>query len=270
MISFKKKTALITGASSGIGKAFAETLAQKGADVILVARSGEKLNSLAAALRKVRQVKAEVIVADLSDHAAPDRVHDAVRKLGVHVDILINNAGFGSYGPFHSLSMQQVGGMIMVNVHSLAGLTRLFLPGMREKQEGIIINVASTAAFQPTPFTAVYGASKAFVLSFSEALWGEYRSEGIRVLALCPGPTETDFFKVAGEGAAPGRNRRPVIGVVASALKALERGKSFVVDGRLNYLGSQSVRLAPRQVVVRSAARIMRPRVESKGTSGIV
>ena len=264
MIDFEKKTALITGSSSGIGKAFAETLAEKGANVILLARSRNKLDDLAAVLRRDRHVRADVVVADLSDREAPERVHEAVRKLGLRVDVLINNAGFGSHGPFHSLPARTVDEMIMVNVHAVAVLTRLFLPEMRERHDGIIINVASTAAFQPTPFVAVYGATKAFVLSFSEALWGEYRTEGIRVLALCPGATATAFFETAGEGATPGRRRRTVESVVASALKALARGKSFVVDGGLNYLGSQSVRLAPRQVVLRSAARIMRPRARAE------
>jgi hypothetical protein len=172
------------------------------------------------------------------------------------VDIVINNAGFGSHGPFHSLPIDKMQDMILLNVLALARLTHLFLTRMVERREGIIVNVASTAAFQPVPYMAVYGASKASVLSFSEALWAEYRSQGIRILALCPGATQTEFFKVAGESAAMGR-KRAVESVVESAMKALRRGKSFVVDGRLNYLMTQSIRLAPRGMVARSAARIM-------------
>jgi short-subunit dehydrogenase len=265
-IGFEKKTALITGASSGIGESFAETLAARGTNVILVARSKGKLDRLAAKIRKARKVAAEVIVADLTEEKAPDKVYSAVKKLGHHVDILINNAGFGSHGPFHTLSTNEDHKEIMLNVVALVRLTHLFLPRMVEGREGIVINVASTAAFQPTPFMAVYGASKAFVLSFSEALWAEYRSHGIRVLDLCPGATETNFSKVAGESAAVGK-KRTVESVIASALKALERGKSYVVDGRLNYIMTQSIRLSPRGLVARVAARMMKPKERNKGGS---
>jgi uncharacterized protein len=257
MIDFDGKTALITGASSGIGAAFAETLAAKGADVILVARSKGKLDRIAARIRKTWKVSAEVIVADLSKTDAPDKVFVRTKKLRRHVDILVNNAGFGAHGPFDALQMEKVQDMLMVNVAAPVRLTHKFLPGMISEREGIIVNVASTAAFQPVPFMALYGSSKAFVLSFSEALWAEYRRQGIRVLALCPGTTETNFFKVSGEQATKGR-MRTVENVVASAIKALERGKSYVVDGKLNYLASLSVRLSPRGFVATMAARIMK------------
>ncbi len=259
MINFEKKTALVTGASSGIGRAFAQTLAARGADVILVARSTDRLNALAAALRRDHRVTADVIAADLSRPEAPDSVHAAVEALGRRVDVLINNAGFGAHGPFHAQQEQMINDLLMLNVVALVRLSRLFLPGMLAKKEGIIVHVASNAAFQPVPYMAIYGASKAFVLSFSEALWGEYRTQGIRVLALCPGATETEFFRTAGEDAAMGR-KRPVDSVVATALKALDRGKPSVVDGGLNRLAAQSIRLAPRRLVAQSAARIMRPR----------
>jgi len=264
MITFEKMTALISGASSGIGRAFAETLAAKGASVILVARSKGKLDSLAAQIRKKHKVAADVIVADLSKEKAPDTVFAKVRRLGHRVDILVSNAGFGTYGRFHDLSVHDDHREIMLNVAALVRLTHLFLPGMVKRREGIIMNVASAATFQPAPFMAVYGASKAFVLSFSEALWAEYRAQGIRVLAVCPGPTEANFFKVAGNGdATPGR-KRTAEDVVATALRGLERGKSYVVDDRLIYLGTLSVRLAPRGVVASSAARIMAPKARSK------
>jgi len=260
MINFENTTALITGASSGIGKAFAETLAANGANVILVARSKGKLDSLAAAIRKKHRVAADVIVADLTKEKAPDAVFAKVRRLHRQLDILVNNAGFGTYGRFHDLPTDDDHKEIMLNVVALVRLTHLFLPAMARRGDGIIMNVASAAAFQPAPFMAVYGASKAFVLSFSEALWAEYRSHGVRVLAVCPGPTETNFFKVAGNGdATPGR-KRTVENVIATALRGLERGKSYVVDGRLIYLGTLSVRLAPRGIVAKSAARIMAPK----------
>ncbi|MGO9307927.1 MAG: SDR family NAD(P)-dependent oxidoreductase [Spirochaetia bacterium] len=265
MIDFKKKTALVTGASSGIGEAFAETLAARGANVILVARSKGKLDRLAARIRKARKASADVIVADLSQENAPDKVYSAVRKLGRDVDILVNNAGFGTHGPFHALSARDEHEEIMLNVAALVGLTHLFLPGMLARRGGIVVNVASTAAFQPVPYMAVYGATKAFVLSFSEALWAEYRGVGVRVLALCPGPTETNFFKVAGESVVVGK-KRAVASVIATALTALERGKSSVIDGRLNYLMAQSVRLSPRGLLAGVAGRVLKPKdAEKKG-----
>jgi uncharacterized protein len=260
MMDFIGKTALITGASSGIGKAFAETLAARGANVILVSRSKQKLDSLAAQIRKSDDVDAKVIRADLSEEKAPDKVHAAVKRMRSHVDILINNAGFGTYGPFHTLSTDEDHRQVMLNVVALVRLTHLFLPGMAAKGHGIVINVASASAFQPTPFMAVYGASKAFVLSFSEALWAEYRDQGIQVLAVCPGPTQTNFFARAGNEESIVGKKRPVESVVASAMRALERGRSYTVDGGLMYLMTQSVRLAPRGVVARSAARIMKPK----------
>jgi short-subunit dehydrogenase len=259
MINYRKKTVLITGASSGIGRAFAETLSSKGADVILVSRSRSRLDALAADLRARYGTTADVISADLGQGGAPDDIFAETRRLGRDVDVLINNAGFGAHGGFDTLTAGRLEEMISVNVFALARLTHLFLPSMVERGSGIIINVASTAAFQPVPYMAVYGATKAFVLSFSEALWAEYRKRGIRVLALCPGATLTEFFKVAGEGAALGK-KRTVDSVVATALKAVERGRCSVVDGTLNRLATLSVRLSPRGFVAKSAERLMSPR----------
>ena len=259
MISYLKKTVLITGASSGIGKAFAETLSSMGANVILVSRSRSKLDILAADLRARHKTTVDVIAADLSQRGAADEVFAQAQRLGCNVNVLINNAGFGAHGGFHALPAEKLEEMISVNVFALARLTHLFLPWMIEQNDGIIINVASTAAFQPVPYMAVYGASKAFVLSFSEALWAEYRKHGIRILALCPGATATEFFKVAGEGAALGK-KRSVDSVVASALKAVARGRSSVVDGAVNTLATLSVRLSPRGFVAKAAERIMAPR----------
>lgn len=260
MQNFKNRTALVTGASSGIGKAFAETLAAKGCNLILVARSKAKLDALASKLRKTHGVTADVIVADLSDSKAPDKVHSAVRKAKRQVDILINNAGFGSYGHFHAIQADVDSDQIMVNVAALVRLTHLFLPDMVKRPEGIIINVASGAAFQASPYMAVYGATKAFVLSFSEALWAEYRGQGVHVLAVCPGPTETGFFKVANNKDAVARTKRSPEAVVATALKALDRGRPSAIDGRLLALGIVGERLVSRAFTARSAARIMRPK----------
>ncbi len=260
MIRYENRTALITGASSGIGRAFAETLSSKGANVILVARSKAKLDALAAKIRRSNQVTVHVIVADLSKEDGPRRVHEATKRLRRDVDVLINNAGFGTYGPFHTIPAGEDHDEIMLNVAAVVRLTHVFLPAMLERHTGIIVNVASGAAFQAAPYMAVYGASKAFVLSFSEALWAEYRGQGISVLALCPGPTDTGFFKVArNEDAVAGRKRSPQA-VVDTALRALDRGRSSAIDGGLLRLGIFSERLVSRSVVARSAAKIMAPR----------
>ncbi len=260
MITFEKKTVLITGASSGIGKAFAEVLSAKGANVILVARSRDKLTSLASEIKKQFKVKAEVIVADLSDPKAPAKVYAVVTKKGYKVDVLINNAGFGTRGQFHALSADQEHKEVMLNVAALVQLTHLFLPSMVKKNQGIIVNVASTGAFQPVPFMAVYGATKAFVLSFSEALWAEYRKQGIRILALCPGETETNFAKVAGNEQPIFGKKRTAEGVVETALRALARGKSYAIDGGGNYLMANFIRFAPRSLAARMTGVIMRPK----------
>jgi short-subunit dehydrogenase len=266
-MDFQGKTVLITGASSGIGRAFAEALAARGAGLILVARSKARLETLARRLRKDHSATVDVIRADLSREAAPRAIHSAVRRLRRSVDVLINNAGFGTYGPFHELPEEEEHREVMVNVAAPVRLAHLVLPDMVRRGAGVVINVASAAAFQPAPYMAVYGATKAFLLSFSEALWAEYRGRGIRILAVCPGPTDTGFFTVArNEQAAIGR-KRSAEQVVATALRGLDRGRSYVVDGGLIYLGTLSVRLAPRGVVAASAARIMSPRRPAPRTS---
>lgn len=260
MISFEKKTALITGASSGIGEAFAKALAEKGANLILVARSEKKLKSLASQLNEQFKVDARVIVADLSDPKAPQRVYSAATMKGRSVDILINNAGFGTRGSFHTLSADHEHEEILLNVAAVVQLTHLFLPSMVKRKEGIIINVASTGAFQPVPYMAVYAATKAFVLSFSEALWAEYRKQGIRILALCPGETETNFEKALGNTQGVFGRRRSAESVVRTTLKALERGRSYAIDGRANYLLANSVRFAPRSFAAKMTAQVMAPK----------
>jgi hypothetical protein len=264
MLSFEKKTALITGASYGIGEAFAKALASKGANVILVARSGDRLKKLASELTRQFKIDAQVVIADLSDPKASQKVFSAVAKRGQSVNILINNAGVGTRGRFYSLPADKEHSEIMVNVAAVVSLTHLFLPSMVRKQDGIIINVASGAAFQPVPFMAVYGATKAFVLSFSEALWAEHRREGIRVLALCPGETETNFEKAMGNTRGIFGRRRSVESVVKTAFRSLERGKSYAVDGAMNYFLANSVRFTPRSVVAKMAARIMGPKKPRK------
>lgn len=259
MTPYSGKTALVTGASSGIGAAFARALAEQGTHLILVARSEDKLRNLATTLANQHDIHVDVLSSDLSHSEAGQKLFAATQQLGLSVDILINNAGFATYGSFDSLDAEREQQEIMLNVAAVVNLTHHFLPAMLARRSGSIINVASTAAFQPTPYMAVYGASKAFVLSFSEALWAEYRSKGIRVLALCPGPTSTDFFNVVGtEDAALGSKETPEK-VVQVALRALERGRPSVISGRQNALRANSVRFAPREMVARMGERMMRP-----------
>lgn len=252
-------TALITGASSGIGEAFARLLAAEGSSLILVARSEVKLQALAAELAERYNIHAEVIVADLSVVGVTRRVWEEVAAHGLAVDLLINNAGFGSYGTFDFLALPLETQQISLNITALVELTHLFLPGMLARKSGAVINVSSTAGFQPVPYMAVYGATKAFVLSFSEALWSEYRPRGIRVLALCPGATASAFKEVAGLDLPSFRKGAMAASVAAAALRALSQGRSYVVPGGKNYWSSLSSRFAPRAWVAQIGARMMRP-----------
>ena len=257
-MNFRNKTALITGASGGIGKEFAVTLASKGADVILVARSADKLAALADELRSKHKVRAEVITADLSVPGAADHVVAGVDDLGLTVDVLINNAGFGTYGDLVDADPARIREEVALNVGALTDLTTIYLQTMAAQGSGVIVNVASTAAFQPVPHMAVYAATKAYVLSLSEALWWEGKQKGVKVLALCPGATDTEFFTVAGSDDAAVGGRRSTKQVVETALKALDAGKPSVVDGLQNRVSAVSSRFAPRRVVVAIAERVVR------------
>jgi uncharacterized protein len=263
MFVYQGKTALITGASSGIGCAFARALAERGMSVVLVARSEERLRALAAELSQRYGVRAEVIPADLSLAGAAHQIQQEVERRDLAPDLLVNNAGFGLNGFFETLSSERDHQQVMVDVAAVVDLTHAFVPSMLEHSEGAaIINIASTAGFQPVPYMAVYGASKAFVLSFSQALAEEYRTRRLRVLALCPGATETPFFDIAGEAASIGRRRTPEH-VVATGLRALERGRSVVIDGYSNALLAQLPRFFPHRLVTRIAGRTVHPRQAS-------
>ncbi len=227
-------TALITGASGGIGKCFAQKLAAKNTNLIIVARSEDKLNALAQALQQQYKINVEVIVKDLTEASAAREVFDATQAKGLTVDLLINNAGFGDYGEFAQTDGDRQIQMIQLNNVVLVDLTHKFLPQMRERGSGSIINVSSIAAFQPIPYLSVYAASKAFVRSFSEALWAENRQYGVRVLVVSPGPTETNFFEEANFPPALARNAKSMSTpeeVVDEAMKALENGNAAVVVG---------------------------------------
>jgi len=263
MFQYQGKTALITGASAGIGAEFARALAARGATVVLVARSEDRLRALADEVARDYEVRAEVVVADLTRPGAAADLRAALDACGLTVDLLVNNAGFGTYGPFETIAPERDGAVVALNVAAVVDLTHLFLPAMLAKGDGAVVNVASVAAFMPGPYDAVYGATKAFVLSFSEALWAQCRGRGVRVLALCPGGTATEFFDVVGTDAgAPGPKRTPAQ-VVATGLRALERDRSYAVDGRANYLVAQVPRVLPRVLVARLMARVTRPRQDA-------
>lgn len=259
MFTYNGKTALVTGASSGIGRAFAHALAQKGMTVVLVARSEEPLQKLADEIRQGHKVDAEVIAADLAKEGAAARVFQEAQKRGLTVDLLVNCAGFATQGYFEALDPQQEHQEVMVNTACVVGLSHAFLPEMLARGGGGLINVASMMGFQPTPFMAVYGASKAFVLSFSEALSEEYRGRGLRVVALCPGPTQTSFFKTLGTDEAWGGKRRTPEQVAATGLRALEQGRSVAVDGAVNSVTALLPRFLPRPLIARIAGSFARP-----------
>jgi short-subunit dehydrogenase len=233
-MDYRGKTALVTGASSGLGVAFAEALAARGADLVLVARSTDALVALADRLRAAHGVRAEVISQDLTAPDAAAAVRTETDRLGLAIDLLVNNAGFGSAGRFDEMPAERSQREIALNVGAVVGLTHAYLPDMAARRSGGILNVASISAYQPTPYMSVYGAAKAFTLSFSEALWQEYRGLGVDVVALTPGPVKTNFFDVVGSHAAMvGRPLSPEE-VVAAALRGLERRRRTVAPGRQN------------------------------------
>ncbi len=251
------KTVLITGASSGIGEAFAQQLAEAGANLILTARSRDRLETLAGDLRKSNPVNISIVVADLADPAGPQSVFREVERAGLKVDLLINNAGFGQVGDFAHVPLDRQMEMIQVNVSALVVLTHLFLQEMLQRRSGAIVNVASTASFQAVPYFAIYAATKAFVLTFSEALHLECASSRVRVMALCPGRTETNFQAVAGTGKRISTGGIQTAAAVARVgLGALSQGRSHVVSGANNRIMVQLERLLPRSVITRAAGRI--------------
>lgn len=254
------KWALITGASSGIGEQFARQLAKQGSHLVLVARSKGRLESLASELRKTYNIQAEVMAMDLAKEGAPSELYRQCRQLKVEIELLVNNAGFATHGLFEQVSGERQHEEVMLNVAAVVDMTHLFLPDMLRRSSGTVINVASTAGFQPLPYMAVYGATKAFVLSFTQALWFENRNRGVAFFALCPGATDTGFFHVVGaEEAAVGRKDTPER-VVEAALRALKEGKMYVVPGLQNYLGAQMSRFMTRKQSLRLVGGMIRPR----------
>ena len=242
--------ALVTGASAGIGLEFARQLAARGVDLVLVARREDALEELADDLRGPAGIAVEVLPADLATDAGRGPVEDRLRDTAQPVDLLVNNAGFGSYGPFADLDLERQTELLEVNVAAVVRLTHVALDRLRKVGGGGVINVASTASFQPNPYGAVYGASKSFVRAFTEAVHEELTGTGVRVMALCPGFTRTEFQEVAGvrDGVMPS----PVVSgpgpVVERALRDFTRGRAVSVPGAANRLGAIGAQLTPSAV----------------------
>ncbi len=252
-------TALVTGASSGLGAEFAVQLAARGHDLVLVARSADRLEELAGRLRAEHGVSAHVLVQDLTEPDAARRIGAELTARSLTVDLLVNNAGFGTCGRFEEIDGARDHDQLMVNVVALVDLTHELLPGMLARGSGSVVNVASTAAFQPSPYFSVYAASKTFVLNFGLALRQEYRGRGLRVLTLCPGPVETAFFEVIGtrKAAVTGRPATPE-SVVRAALRGLDRDRPYVTPGLMNQLSAHLAPRRPRRLVTAVAGRITR------------
>lgn len=256
---------LITGASTGIGAEFARRFAALGHDLVVVARSADRLDDLATQLRAAHRVNVTVIAMDLSLPAAAAELWERTNALGLSIDVLVNNAGVGTHSDVAAADPKRLEDEVALNCRTLVGTTAHYLPQMRANGRGTIINIASTAAFQPLPKMAVYGASKAFVLSFTEALWEEERRHGIRVLAVCPGLTDTPFFELAGEaaaGAASGSAARAFTRtpqqVVEHTMRALSSGKPSFVDGIANAFVARVVtRGLPKRMVIALSGRLL-------------
>jgi len=259
------KATLITGASGGIGEAFARRLAAEKHNLVLVARSEQKLAALCDELMLKHQITAHYVALDLIDFEADVRLFEETERHGFEIDWLVNNAGFGSMDDFIKLELERELEMISLNVMTLVALTHRYLQKMRERGEGgVIINVSSTASFQPIPFMATYAATKAFVRSFSEAIAEENRPFNIKVTALCPGPTDTNFFNVAQAEAFKMKGMQTAEAVVETALNAVGRGKSKVISGWTNYVGSIFGAFLPNSLVTRVVGRALRPKIEEK------
>ena len=258
---FAATTSLVTGASSGLGEQFARQLAARGSNLVLVARSADRLAALANELRARHRVTATAMPADLS--LADDVSRVAAAAATTKVDVLVNNAGFGTYGTFAGLDASREHDEVMVNAVAVVDLTHAVLPGMLASRRGGIITVASSIAFQPSPGQAVYGATKAFALVFSEALWAETRGSGVRILALCPGPVATGFIASLGDQAAGSsaiyRRTASPADVVKAGLRGFDHDAMTVIPGLRTRLMAQGHRFFPRTVMARMTGKMLAP-----------
>jgi|SRR5689334_3067162 short-subunit dehydrogenase len=255
-------TTLITGASTGIGAAFARKLAARGRNVLLVARSEDKLIALCNELGRLTSIRAQYVALDLQQPDSGAQLFEETQKRELEIEMLINNAGYGSMGDFARLDLDRELEMIQLNVRAVVDLTHRFIGPMRERKRGTIINVASTAGFQAVPYMSTYAATKAFVLTFSEALAEENRLHGIHVMALCPGVTETNFFEASKIDRPPMRTIQTPEEVVDAALRALDRHKTVAISGWTNWFVVEAERFVPRSMVTKLAGKALRSRFE--------
>jgi short-subunit dehydrogenase len=257
--AWQGKWALVTGASAGIGREIAKQLAVDGANLVLVARRADRLAQLAGELTQKQGTRCEICVADLTHPQAPQEVLRFTQEKDLAIEVLINNAGFGINGEFLRADPQRLLDMVQVNVASVMHLARLFLPAMVQRQSGYMMVVASTAAFQAVPYLSTYAATKGFDLLFAEGIAAELAAQGVRVCALCPGGTDTEFQQVAGQTERMARAQESAEKVARVGLQALAAGKPMVISGLKNRLAMESQRLAPRSWVTRAVARMFKP-----------
>jgi len=255
---WREQWALITGASAGIGAALARELAASRANLVLTARRQERLDALASELRSRHGITVEVCRSDLSAAEGPEALFAFTQAKGIELALLVNNAGFGAYGELDEVPLERLSEMVTVNVAAVVKLTRLYLPGMLRRGRGDILIVASTAAFQPVPYMSTYAATKAFDLMFAQGLAEEVRGRGVRVCALCPGTTQSEFAQIAGRRSSM-RAGESAEKVARVGLAALATGRSAVISGVANKLGVASQRLAPRALVARITGALFRP-----------
>lgn len=258
--SWHGQWAVVTGASAGIGRAIAEQLAAEGTNLFLTARRVDRLRELADWLRMQRGIEVETFAADLTDAEAPERIVDFTNREGIRPALLVNNAGFGLFGEFRSADRKALLEMIQVNCSAVVALTHLYLPGMIERKSGDILIVSSTAAFQSVPYHSAYAATKGFDLLFAEGLAEEVNAYGVRVCALCPGNTESEFHQRAGEPADVPLQRQSAEEVARIGLDGLRKGKHTVICGFGNFAGMEIQRLLPRRLVSAVSAKIFRPK----------
>ena len=261
-MQYAGKTALITGASSGIGRAYAEEFARRGSNLILVARRADQLAQVAKAIQDFSKVEITIIDMDLATLDAGKKLEQEISKRKLEVDFLINNAGFGTSGRLVNEDRSKVQQEIVLNIATLVDLTVAYLPQLIERDFGAIVNIASTASFQPVPGMAVYAATKSFVRSFTSAVWGEVSNTNVRVLAVSPGATKTEFFDIA--GAKPVSTLAPVANVIKTTFDALDARKSkpSVIDGFSNRFTALASKLMPESLVTRVAGSMFLPKAK--------
>ena len=260
MDTYNDRWALVTGASSGIGREFAVRLAERGMHLILAARRKDRMNELAQELLTRHGTSTHIVCIDLAETEAGRKLHEEIKRLDIDVELIVNNAGAGLIGDLDTTDPDEIRRLLIINIVTLTDLTYRLLTPMLQRGHGAVINVSSTAAFQPVAFMGVYAASKSYVLHFSEALWAEVRSRGVTVMALCPGVTETEFFTRAG---APGwlqkHSSQSAGRVVRKALRGLEQRRQYLITGWKDYLMTLLVRLTTRRTAVNESKRYFRP-----------